>query len=279
LFALVAGVVLYILYAYGYLTYFYTSVITNRSFEFNHFLIYDLRENVPGAYHHSYIGMYMTFSIAILLSYASKNYHWVFYGLALFILLNQLILGSKLTIVMSFLLIITFVIKLMRNKIGSNIWVPASLSLVLIVAIGVIYQSDVMSSLLFSTNNRIESWQCALQGFLEKPFFGYGHEASVKYLEHCITSVAVSAHNQYLEELLNYGLFGIWLPILFTLLFLRSKTSELFRVFLMVIGLVCLFENVLSLQRGVLFFTFFTTVFLALRSSSKSGGAASKPMT
>lgn len=275
LFSLVIGVVVYILYAYGYLAYFYTTITTNRSFEFNHFLLYDLRENVPGAYHHSYIGMYMTFSIAILLKYAKNRFQWPLVALAFFILLNQLVLGSKLTMLLSMFLALFYLIKTKSDKRTLNIRMLVALCLILVLIVLVIYKSDVLDSVFFSASNRIESWQCALQGFFEKPIFGYGHEASVMFLENCINSNAISAHNQYLEEFMNYGLFGLWLPIFLVLIFLKSIKYKLFMSFMILITLVSFFENTLSLQRGVLFFVFFLSMFYMMYFTVKSEEAAS----
>ncbi|SHI49970.1 O-antigen ligase family protein [Pseudozobellia thermophila] len=270
LFSMVLGVLLYILYSYGYLTYFYTNVITSRNFELSHFLIYDLRKNLPGAYHHTYIGMYMTFSIAILL-YGSLGINKIYsYLIVCFILLNQVGIGSKLTLLMSLVLIAYYSKKYFKSELTRAFKVFLLFVLILLVVGFFIYESGVFNSISFSSSNRIESWQCALQGFFRKPFLGYGHEMSVVYMDECITSNAISTHNQYLEELLNYGVFGIWLPVLLMFLYLKSKNDGLFKIFLVMIIVLGLFENILSLQRGVLFFVFFST-FFCLKSNSIEG--------
>lgn len=260
--SLVIGVLVYIFYAYGYLIHFYANVLSIRGFEFNHYLLYDLRENVPGSYHHTYIGLYMTFSIAILLNYVPKKRQFSFMGLALFIFLNQVLLGSKLTLLLSLFLLVFSVFKFFKQNKIMAVGIFGIFGLVFLLVTILMYKSGVINSLDFSTSNRIESWRCAFQGFLEKPFSGHGNTASIIYIENCITSNAISTHNQYLEELINYGLFGFWLPIYFTFLFLKSKRDVLFRVFMIVIILISCFENTLSLQRGILFFVFFASVFL-----------------
>lgn len=260
-FSLVIGVMLYILYSYGYLVHFYTNVLTNRSFEFNGFLIYDLRENLPGAYHHSYIGMYMTFSIAILLQYAKSKYKLFLICLAVFVLIHQIVLSSKFTLFFSLVVIIFYGLKIFNKALIKKTMKFFIMGFGLVLIAFLTYKSGVLNSTSFSVSNRIESWQCALQGYFEKPFFGYGHKDSILYLENCISSDAVSAHSQYLEEVMNYGIFGFWLPVLVVLLFFNSRTDRLFRFFLVLIIGLSFFENILSLQRGVLFFTFFVSVF------------------
>ncbi|MGF1558596.1 MAG: O-antigen ligase family protein [Flavobacteriaceae bacterium] len=259
LFSLVAGVLLYIIYAFCYLGYFYGSNMTSRRFEISHYLIYDLRKNVPGIYHHTYIGMYMTFAIAILLNYAKNKFRMFFLALAFFILVNQVLFGSKLTLVLSLALVVFYTFKFVKAKLAPLLIV---LVLGIVVLSTLVFKSGLVDSLSFSASNRIESWQCALTGFFEKPFLGHGNEASVMYLEKCITTDAVSSHNQYLEEVLNYGLFGLWLPVFFAILLLRPKKPILYTVLVLLFAVVSCFENTLSLQRGVLFFTFFVSMLL-----------------
>lgn len=258
----VIGVLIYVFYSYGYLIYLYTHLISNRTFEFGHFLVYDLRENVPGAYHHAYIGMYMTFSISIVLSFIKKRKSNLYFGSALFILVNQVVFGSKLTIALSFILILSFFFKKIKSKSLPSIMAIVMFAFASSVALLTIRESDILETIRFSYSNRIESWQCTLKGFIDKPLFGHGHEASVVYIENCVDSDPISSHNQYLDEAINYGLFGLWLPFLFVYLFTRPREDGLLEPFVLLIVVVCFFESLFSLQRGVLFFVFFVTLLL-----------------
>lgn len=261
MFSLVTGVILYIMFCYGYLTYFYSFLIKNRSFEFSHFLLYDLRENVPGVYHHSYIGLYMTTSLAVLIYYRRLfKSGFFFHCIVLFIFLNQVIIGSKLSIIMSMTLILWEGIRLLKINLKYKYWQICFGAIIVLLLVTVAQKLQVGSSFNFSVGNRLESWKCSMQGFFNNPVGGLGHEASVEFLNDCIQSLAVSTHNQYLEELINYGVLGLWLPVFYAIVFLKSKGDFLFRIFIIVVILQSCFENILSLQRGVLFFTFFCSI-------------------
>ena len=111
----VLGVLLYICYGYAYLLYFYT-YITNRSFSLNHYLKYDLTEYLPGAYHHSYLGMYMTFAILLLTFGKIIEKKWQALLLSVFILINQFFMGGKITLLLSLILLAFFIWKSSNNK-------------------------------------------------------------------------------------------------------------------------------------------------------------------
>jgi len=268
LISLVIGVLGYILYAYGYMVYFYSS-INYRSFEISHYLVYDLRQNLPGAYHHTYIGMYMVFAIAILLWQFGKKYYWQRIALAIFITLNQILIGGKITFFLSVLIFAAYLLEeIKKTRFFSRL--ICAFAILILLSGGLLYKSGFLNSASFSASNRIESWKCSAQAFFNKPLFGYGHEETVVFLKNCISSNAVSTHNQFLEEFMNYGLFGLWLPMFFIFLFFKSKSTKLFRFFLLITCSVSFFENILSLQRGVLFFTFYIALFWQVNFKMKS---------
>jgi len=260
LFSLVIGVLCYLLYAYGYMIYFY-STIKFRSFEFSHYLVYDLRQNLPGAYHHTYIGMYSAFAIAIVLFKSVKKYDWQRLTLSIFIALNQILIGSKITFLISILIIGLY---LLQKAIENRKFLLKTMAIAGVVALTIIIlirKASFFNSVSFSVSNRIESWICSLKAFSENPIWGLGHENSVKFLNSCISTDAISTHNQFLDEIINYGIFGFWLPIFFGLIFFKFRSNKLFKYFIFITFIVCLFENILSLQRGVLFFSFFVSLF------------------
>jgi hypothetical protein len=193
----------------------------------------------------------------------------LFLGVAFFILLNQVLFGSKLTVLLSMVLGTFYFLKFLKKQVRPTVMFALFASIGFIITL-LVYKSGLLNSLSFSTSNRIESWRCATQGFFEKPIFGHGHEASVAYLENCMTSEAISTHSQYFEELMNYGLFGFWLPVFLALLFFKTKKERLFKVLLLLVSVVSCFENILSLQRGVLFFTFFVSMFVLQKGNGKT---------
>ena len=257
---LIIGVMLYILYAYVFLVYFYGTQ-ANRSFALNHYLVYDLYNYLPGAYHHTYLGMYFTMAIFFAVEYyrEKKKAFWIV--IALFILFNQIFMGGKVTLIISVLFMAAFY---MRSGIGPHpkrslriLAATLVISLVGYLAI----RTELWKSILFSFQNRIASWECSFEIIKEHWIAGIGSGRINQFLESCINSDALSSHNQYLEEVVYYGILGIWLPAFLFILLARAKGHRVYTQFLLLIIILALSENILSLQRGILFFVLYNTVF------------------
>lgn len=256
----VLGVVLYIFYSYIYLLYFYTS-ITNRSFSFNHYLQYDLTEYLPGAYHHSYLGMYMTFAIILLTFGRLIEKKWQALLLSVFILINQFFMGGKITLLLSIILIAFYIWKSSTKKK----WVLGAFTITAGLGLIAFYILGLFESLGFSISNRVLSWRCSLEAINQHPLFGLGKDKVFAFLSECVDNDAISTHNQILNELMNYGLFGSWIFFFFWILIKRSRNDLVFALWVVLIIILCQFENVLSLQRGILFVCFFSVTFILSR--------------
>lgn len=257
LLGVVFGVILYILYCICFLVYFH-SFMTNRPFVFNHFLKYDLSYYLPGAYHHTYIGMYMTFSIIILTNKIIYKKNSQILLSILLIFACQIFIGGNLSIVLSFIVLSIFVFKQIKL---TKIMIKWGLLLFLIIFLGFSYFSGIFDTITFSVNNRLESWVCSFKGFLNNSFVGLGNDV-FSYLSTCINSDAISSHNQYLNELMTYGVFGFWVFFILYKLFKSLYKKNITKYFALLIIILCLTENILSLQRGIFFFSFFSSLFI-----------------
>ena len=268
MFSFVLGVVMYILYSYGYLIYFYANV-TNRDFSLDHYLRYDLTEYLPGAYHHSYLGMYMTFAIILLTFGKLIKVKWQLFLACLFIVFNQIFMGGKITLALSLLVIAAYIWQNSSRK-------KLVLAVVVIFSAGTLFLLNLrglFESLSFSISNRLQSWKCSINAISENPWFGLGKESTYAYLSKCIGNDAVSTHNQILNEFVNYGLLGAWIFVFYWLLISRARKDIVFALWVgLIIGL-SLFENVLSLQRGILFISFFSVLFMLSPISAKENTA------
>ena len=266
----IIGVLLYIVYADLYLIYFY-NYITVNNFKFDHFLKYAYGI-VPGAYHHTYQGLYMCFSIIVLLYFVFyKNVLSKKIGLffCAFIFAHMLFMASKMTLI----LIIPLSTVMIYNKeeikflkINKHLLL-GMVYVLLIVIFYFLFKNKVYDSIFFSFSDRIESWKCSLEIFKNNPFFGVEHKFVNKLLKECMTSNTASTHNQFLDELVNYGCFSVWLVVFFLLLFKEAHKNILFKMFIYLIFLVSLYENIFSLQRGVLFIVFFSSFFLCYKKT------------
>lgn len=262
--SLVLGVLLYIFYSYAYLVYFYT-FITNRDFSFNHYLKYDLSQYLPGSYHHTYLGMYMTFAI-ILLTFGNllKTKRQILL-LSLFILINQVFMGGKITLILSLLVLSAYIWKISINKkLVLTVFVAISVTTIYFLNLRGLFES-----INFSISNRLASWKCTLEAISQHPWFGLGKEKTYQFLSNCVGNDAISTHNQILNELVNYGILGLWILIFYWLIIKRSKGDLAFVLLATLIIIMSLFENILSLQRGILFVSFFATVLMISNENRK----------
>ena len=73
-----------------------------------------------------------------------------------------------------------------------------------------------------------------------------------------------NSHNQYLQVLLDHGIFGFLILAFFTfgMLYASLKQKDfIYALFLAIMILNFMTESVLETQSGVIFFAFFNTVF------------------
>ncbi|MGG8496014.1 O-antigen ligase family protein [Tenacibaculum sp. TC6] len=121
-------------------------------------------------------------------------------------------------------------------------------------------------------NFRYGIYYCA-QPLLNKGFWwGIGKENIAKELQACYDTftfkgandfqkVYYNTHNQYVDVLLSYGIFGFLLVITSLFFGLLKDPSTLYKLFLMIVGLALVTENLFDRQIGVVFYTFFNTLF------------------
>ena len=130
-----------------------------------------------------------------------------------------------------------------------------------------LFKNKVYDTIYSSFYGRIESWGCSFEIFKNNPFFGVEHKFVSELLKECMVSGAISVHNQFLDELVNYGCFSVWIVVFFLLLFKEAHKNILFKMFICSVFFVSLYENIFSLQRGVLFIVFFSSLFLCYKKT------------
>lgn len=135
-----------------------------------------------------------------------------------------------------------------------------------------------------SFNTRVAIYDCSLSIIGDAPFFGYGPGDVQEKLNICYDSFNTKAfndqifntHNQYLDYLASFGLlgFGIILCLLVYFFMLAWKAkSRAYYVFLTLMYVSFLTENILERNTGIVLFTMFNTllaydVFLANKTTS-----------
>ena len=125
-----------------------------------------------------------------------------------------------------------------------------------------------------SSNVRFGVYYCSYKRILEAPFLGTGIGDVQEELNHCYSN-EVSAivytwrdhnsHNQFLFFTLSAGLFGL-LVFIFTLFYQVRKAlkdrNNIYLCFLIIIICFSLTENILVRSDGVVFYAFFSSLFM-----------------
>lgn len=124
-----------------------------------------------------------------------------------------------------------------------------------------------------TSDSRMARWQSAVKVIKENPYKGYGNYSERKYLlaqyEKDGLTYSISqrydTHNNYLSYLIEYGIWGFALLILFLLqqfyISIRNRDA-VFIFYLVLLTILGLTENYLRRGEGVLFTSLFTTYFM-----------------
>jgi len=131
----------------------------------------------------------------------------------------------------------------------------------------------------------MKRWVLELQLIKQSPWIGYGSGSEKQVLKDKYFDekfyrsylVELNAHNQYLSFLINSGIAGLllYLYILFYGLSKAIKGREfLLMAFLILIAVVSVSENILDLNKGIFFYSFFFPLFLLSSNEQKPTAAA-----
>jgi len=258
----IVGVLVYTIYSWWFVfDFYYVKYPGYRLFSLTDgYIRYILYNYLPGVIHHTYIGTYMVFSIFILLNdivSTKKNKVLTFIGL-LFLFFSLFFIGSKFSLVLLFFIIFIYLISLKKWVI--NIGFVMSF----LVGLFLVKQWVVGVSLESSFSSRIDYYKCGYKIVKENYFSGIGATNFSKISSLICNKDVFIPHNMYLRALVENGILA--LIILFSLCayllvdaFRKKDNLYISIVLLLILG--GFIEDFLYLQRGVLFFVFFTTIF------------------
>jgi O-antigen ligase len=234
--------------------------------------------------------MYVALSMSILLYLfflkpGFKNGKYILFTLILFAGLIQL--SSRSVVIATCVIILLALPALLLH--GKKRWQFSIASLLglffLFIAITNInalkkrYISDLKDDLTKNavtpdlTETRMKRWGLELQLISHSPIVGHGggsekYVLKKKYFEKKFYRsylVELNAHNQYFSFLIKAGIIGL-LIYLYVLYFSFSKAIKrkdfLFLSFLILISVVSISENILDVNKGIFFYSFFLSLFL-----------------
>ncbi|SFB98420.1 O-antigen ligase [Flexibacter flexilis DSM 6793] len=250
--------------------------------------------------HRVYIAHHFIFTIIILFTTpVFKNY--IRYILGTVFLIFTLMLSSRITIISIPLILFIYITYLVYcKKISYKIVALLIVALFTLVAtiifvpkVNFMIRQVLITSQYDDVKNVNEAngvhvryliWKGAKQAIEESPFIGYGVGDSQKVLNQKYNDIGFdlaiknpyNAHNQYIQTCLDTGFIGLFtfIAILaYLLVFAFKKQDDLYLIFLLIFLFGFFTENILSNQKGVVFFAFFNSMFYLFNDIPKRYGA------
>lgn len=245
-----------------------------------------------------YFAMYMTFSFVILWDafqdkgYAERRHlRQLFLAGMLFAVVFIFLVAARISLIylMLFLLFMGWKFLTLATT-RQRIWVAVLAIVTLSAAVLLVSHSDYLqdryvkpltADLTITAGGgetgvsiRLVKWACSLEGISQHPLLGVGTGDGIDFLVSCYESrnfwgmypqYRFNSHNQYLETWLALGVvgFGFLIAILFMGIAKGLQSKDFVRVaFLLLIATCFLTESVLERQWGVVFFAFFSSLFI-----------------
>ena len=253
--------------------------------------------SLPVGIHATYLSMYIAFSIIaflfILLNGQPVKHTWI-YIFACLILFAGLIQLSSRAVFIAFLIVINLAFPYMlfngTKKLHfffTTLFVSAAV-LVFIYNVDSFktrYVSELKTDLtdkvkiIENTEPRLARWEAILELIKRSPVIGYGSGPETELLKEKYFEKGLyisylnefNTHNQYLAMLLKAGIIGLLL-FLFILYFGYASAignrDLLLLAFMIIITVVSLSENVLELNKGIFFYSFFFSILLMQHKTS-----------
>jgi O-antigen ligase len=232
------------------------------------------------------IGLALVFMLILLIKDKRAGTK-LFHGLICLILLAGIIqLSSKSAFIALFLIInIAIPLFLLEGRHRTRFWLASVSISALVIAIiatsGTFkerYLTELKEDFSHSKNNidvepRLMRWELAAGIIKQSPIIGHGAGSEIPLLKqqyfknkfYVSYLNGLNAHNQYLSLLIKSGILG--LAVYLSTLFYGFKTAIrkkdiVFFALMTLIAIVSFSENVLDVDKGVIFYSFFFTLFL-----------------
>lgn len=132
-----------------------------------------------------------------------------------------------------------------------------------------------------SADPRLARWSAAVELIAKSPVIGYGAGSELPLLQNAWFEKKyyssylhrLNAHNEYLSFLLKSGIIGLLVYLATLILGLRLSLLRhdfLFFVFMLLIVFVSVSENLLDVNKGILFYSFFFSFFMFSSGAKKA---------
>lgn len=241
----------------------------------------------PIKFHAVYFSLFLSLSLFIFfhkLYKTRKNKIYTLIKIAI-IILGIFLLRSFAVISATFLLalILFFFVKLSLPKL-----VKWAVAFSLLLSLGYVFYEkagnfsaefleyniadDIHSKQWNSLNIRLAKWESAIAASEDSNFVGTGVGCSQQLLDKVYKEKGFqigldkhfSTHNQYLDYLVELGILGMFLFISFliwSVIVVYKQKNYFLLIIIILLGLTSFTENVLTLNKGIVFFTTFYYLF------------------
>lgn len=246
--------------------------------------------SLPIQLHATYLSMYVAFAVTIFLFFFQHHKNAgsrIFYCYCILVLLAGIIqLSARMPLLaLLFIVIIVFPFFLLQGKTRARflfgVIVLCTLATLVIYNIDSYktrYVGELKNDIGIDTLNveytepRVIRWKAEMELIKKSPVLGYGsgseksllHEMFVQKQLPIAASRYFNSHNQYMSFWFNTGIPGL-LCYLFTLCYgfilAWKQRDTIFTGFMIVIAMVSFSENILFLNKGIFFYSFFISLF------------------
>ena len=255
--------------------------------------------SLPIELHATYMSMYAALSIAtflLLLLQSSSSRKRILHLLFICILSAGLLQLASRSVFIALLLIINigFPLLLLNGKSRVHFFLIASLvsAAVLVfifitVSLKIRYVADLKMDLTQSSINneimepRMVRWKSVIEVAKQSLLIGHGSGAEKELLKEKFFEQKLyisylnefNAHNEYLSFVLRTGIIGLLLYfyVLFSGFKMAIKSKDMiFLAFMIIISTVSFSENILDVNKGIFFYSFFLSMFLLSHQKATS---------
>lgn len=243
--------------------------------------------------HLPYLGILFVFSSLMILNdlldkNQKFNYLTVLKSLAIILLIFSVITFAARLALILFLILSIFLV----FKKTSASWIKIGILVFLVTAVFLVFTipsskkriDEITNTKLVLPNKNQKSeevnfrygiYHCVNLILKENWIWGVGPGNVQKELDNCYSGytyknyddyskIEYNSHNQYLDICLKYGIFGLVLFFIFLLWGIKNMNLS-YGIFLFIIMMAMLSENIFDRQIGVVFFTLFNTLFFINR--------------
>jgi len=241
--------------------------------------------------HATYFSMYVALCLAAFIFFFLKEKFIVnrfLYGICILIFFAGLLQMSSRSVLIAVCIIICLAFPLLILK-GKRRWQFISVAFIFLISIFLIIRNVPSFNERFSTElkedlikpspdskikePRLLRWEAESELIKESPVIGYGtgsesallNEKFFKKKLYLSYEVQFNAHSQYLSFLISTGIIGLALYLLILVYGFKTaiKNRDILLVsFLIIIAVSCIAENILNINKGIFFYSFFISFFL-----------------